>query len=227
MNADDDGFCEHFTVMRMTESKPDDLKILQAKGFVFVFDDMVLVIIDWKENNYLRSDRYTPSKYMEIYKEELKKLPNNKPECLPSGTPEVDSGKVRIDKVRLDKDSIGKNREEKTLPLEIISLTQKLYDSLEKPTRWETKPPDLIKWGEEISKLHRIDGVSFELIESVIEHIARHDRWKWREVLQSGYGFRKHFDTIEKQMPKNKNQTAGEMQNDVDYFDKKIKEMGK
>jgi hypothetical protein len=46
MNSDDDGFCEHFTVMRMTDSKPDDLKILQAKGFVHVFDDRVLVIRD-------------------------------------------------------------------------------------------------------------------------------------------------------------------------------------
>jgi len=74
MNADDDGFCEHFTIMRMTESKPDDLKILQAKGFIKIFDDKVLIITQWKENNYIRSDRYTPSKYLKIYKEELKQL---------------------------------------------------------------------------------------------------------------------------------------------------------
>lgn len=100
MNADDDGFCEHFTIMRMTESKPDDLKILQAKGFVHVFDDRVLIILDWKENNYLRSDRYTPSKYIELYKNELKQLSENS--CphsgIPSGTPAVDSGKDRIGK---------------------------------------------------------------------------------------------------------------------------------
>lgn len=92
MNADDDGFCEHFTIMRMTESKPDDLKILQAKGFVNVFDDRVLVITDWKENNYLRSDRYTPSKYLEVYKDEIKRLS--------SGIPEVAIGKDRLGKVR-------------------------------------------------------------------------------------------------------------------------------
>ena len=87
MNADDDGFCEHFTIMRMTESKPDDLKVLQAKGFVKVFDDKVLVIIDWKENNYLRSDRYTPSKYLEIYKKEILDLSLNK--NIDSGIPDV------------------------------------------------------------------------------------------------------------------------------------------
>ncbi len=74
MNADDDGFCEHFTIMRMTDSKPDDLKILQAKGFITVFDDKVLVINQWKENNYLRIDRYTPSKYLETYKQEMAQI---------------------------------------------------------------------------------------------------------------------------------------------------------
>ena len=67
MNADDDGYCEHFTIMRMIEAKPDDLKILAAKGFVKIFDDKVLVILDWKENNLIRNDRYTPSKYLLIY----------------------------------------------------------------------------------------------------------------------------------------------------------------
>ena len=90
MNADDDGFCEHFTVMRMTDSKPDDLKILQAKGFVHVFDDRVLIILQWKENNYLRNDRYSPSKYLEIYHGELLRLS--------SGIPNGDTGKVRIGK---------------------------------------------------------------------------------------------------------------------------------
>ena len=74
MNADDDGFCEHFTIMRMTDAKPDDLRILQAKGFIKIFDDQVLVILDWRENNAIRKDRYTPSRYLQIYKEELKKI---------------------------------------------------------------------------------------------------------------------------------------------------------
>ena len=99
MNADDDGFCEHFTIMRMTESKPDDLKILQAKNFVYVFDDKVLIILDWKENNLIRCDRYTPSKYLDIYKAELSQIN--------SGIPLVSIGKDRLGKVRL-----GKDREE-------------------------------------------------------------------------------------------------------------------
>ena len=102
MNGDDDGFCEHFSIMRMTDSKPDDLKLLQAKGFVHVFNDRVLVIMDWKENNYLRSDRYTPSKYLAIYKHELKLL-------IESGIPVVDQMDTQE---RKGKDRIGKKREE-------------------------------------------------------------------------------------------------------------------
>ena len=86
MNADDDGFCEHFTIMRMTESKPDDLRILQFKEFVKIFDDKVLIVLDWKENNYVRSDRYTPSRYLKIYKEELELLSG-----IPIGIPDNNS----------------------------------------------------------------------------------------------------------------------------------------
>lgn len=106
MNADDDGFCEHFAIMRMTDSKPDDLKILQAKGFVNVFDDRVLVIIDWKENNYLRPDRYSPSKYLDVYKKELKLLAKNTSNVATSGIP---NGNQRETQDRLGKDRLGED----------------------------------------------------------------------------------------------------------------------
>jgi len=118
MNADDDGFCEHFSIMRMTDSKPDDLKILQAKNFVNVFDDKVLVVIDWKENNYLRSDRYTPSKYLEVYKKELKRLS--------SGIPKVDEVATQV---RLGKDRLGEVTTTETSS-EDISLLIKSFESL-------------------------------------------------------------------------------------------------
>lgn len=101
MNADDDGFCEHFTIMRMTDSKPDDLKVLQAKGFVAVFDDKVLVVTDWKENNYIQKDRYTPSKYLEIYKEELKQIAGGIQNVYNTDT-QVRLGKDRLGKVSLN-----------------------------------------------------------------------------------------------------------------------------
>ncbi len=105
MNCDDDGFCEHFTIMRMTNAKPDDLKILQVRGFVHVFDDKVLLILDHKENNYIQNDRYTSSKYLEIYKDEIKKLS----EC-PGGDIKCIQSVSKMDnQYRLGKDRLGKD----------------------------------------------------------------------------------------------------------------------
>src|SRR3990167_9268741 len=111
MNADDDGFVEHFTIMRMTESKPDDLNVLQVRKFVKVFDDRVLIIRDWKINNNIRSDRYTPSKYLQIYKNELKLIAKESQKAgIPNDNQMVDVvqssiDKSSIDKIRLDKDT--------------------------------------------------------------------------------------------------------------------------
>ena len=90
MNADDDGFVEHFMVLRMTGATQQDLGVLQANGLVKIFDDNVLWIKDWKENNYIRNDRYTPSKYLAIYNVET------------LGIPMVDTGKVSIGKYSID-----------------------------------------------------------------------------------------------------------------------------
>lgn len=65
MNADDDGFCEVFTIMRMTDSKPDDLQSLHSRNFIYMIDSKVCIVKDWHENNQLRVDRYKPSKYFE------------------------------------------------------------------------------------------------------------------------------------------------------------------
>jgi hypothetical protein len=104
--------------MRMTESKPDDLKILHTKGFVEVFDERVLIILQWKENNYLRADRYTPSKYLEVYKEEVKRLA--------VGIPKVDTGKVSIGKVSKGKETYGEFNHVKLSKIEKDKLSIKL-----------------------------------------------------------------------------------------------------
>lgn len=116
MNADDDGFCEVFTIVRMTESKPDDLRSLHERGLIYIIDSRVCIVKDWHTNNDIRVDRYTRSKhlddsnysetYMIIMKEKIKHLSkyklNNKNPGITSG---ITSGitQVRIGKDRLDK----------------------------------------------------------------------------------------------------------------------------
>ena len=70
MRADDDGFVNPKRVMRITGVAGDDLKILLSKKYVLNFENKVLVIRDWKINNWIRAERHTPT----IYQEYLKKL---------------------------------------------------------------------------------------------------------------------------------------------------------
>lgn len=112
MNADDDGYVEWFTILKMTSSTEQDMKVLQANKFIEVFDDNVLVILDWKENNQIRQDRYSPSKYKDIY-------------GLPSGNQKATIGKPSIGKVRIGKVSKEKNTSETSsqeIPLVIKSF---------------------------------------------------------------------------------------------------------
>jgi len=71
MNADDDGFVNNWkSILRMTGTKQDDLKLLITKSFVIPFDSGVIVIKHWRINNFLRKDRHIDTKY----KEELNML---------------------------------------------------------------------------------------------------------------------------------------------------------
>lgn len=94
MNADDDGYVEWFTILKMTSSTEQDMQVLKANKFIEVFDENVLIVLDWKENNQIRADRYIPSKYKDTY-------------GLPSGNQTTTIGKPSIGKV-----SIGKERKE-------------------------------------------------------------------------------------------------------------------
>lgn len=106
MQADDDGFVDKWkSIMRMTEKKEDDLKILIAKSFVIPFDTGVLVIRHWRLNNYLQKDRYKET----IYKDEKARLTIDKSNVYNLDTECIHS----IDKNRLDKISIDKNSKEK------------------------------------------------------------------------------------------------------------------
>ena len=163
LSADDDGFCEHYTIMKMTDAKPDDLKVLQAKGFVKVFDDKVLIILDWKENNYIQNDRYTPSKYLKIYKKELLLLANNN-QCIQSVS--IMDTQVRLGKVR-----IGEDKED------VVDTTFDIF--------WKEYPKkELKKKSQEIWQRKKLDG-SLKVILDFIERAKNTDRWQKGYIKQT------------------------------------------
>lgn len=69
IDADDDGFVSPKSVMRLVGSTDDDIKILISKNFLIPFESGVIVITDWKENNYIQSDRYKPTIFQKEYAE--------------------------------------------------------------------------------------------------------------------------------------------------------------
>ena len=66
MEADDDGFAEAYVRMLATGSTEETLMELSDKGFITIldWDDLVIHINGWQENNLIRKDRYTPSRYL-------------------------------------------------------------------------------------------------------------------------------------------------------------------
>lgn len=96
MRADDDGFvASPKRTTAMCGCSADDLNLLAAKGFVKPFESGVLVIADWKKNNLIRPDRYTPTQFQE--------------EKAQLGIPAVNQNTYqRVPQVSIGKDSIDK-----------------------------------------------------------------------------------------------------------------------
>lgn len=118
MNADDDGFINNWkSIMKMTGTKEDDLKILIAKQYIIPFDSGVIVMRHWRINNYLRSDRYKETKFIDEKSQLL--LGKNEEYTLDKnvGIPMVYPDKNRIDKNSID--YINNNNE---------SENEKLFD---------------------------------------------------------------------------------------------------
>lgn len=113
MNADDDGYAEWFTTVRMSGSTEQDLRVLEANGFVRIFDDNVLVILDWQENNYIQKDRYKKGVYIDKYKDFVAL----DTQCI-QNVNKMDT-QVRLGKVRQ-----GEREEQKTPPPATLTLLE-------------------------------------------------------------------------------------------------------
>lgn len=115
MNADDDGFVNNpKKIQKMCGASDDDFKLLIAKSFIILFESGIIVIKHWKMHNYIQTDRYRPTDYVEeksmlgiksnkAYTLDVSKMDTV---CIQNGYIGKDSkGKVSIDKNSIDKDS--------------------------------------------------------------------------------------------------------------------------
>ena len=124
LEADDDGFINApKSIMRVIGAKDDDMRVLQAKGYIIPFESGVIVIKHWRLHNSLRKDRYNPNPQLENERKQLVVADNkeyqlatnwqpNGNQLATSSIPLVATGKDRLGKDRLGKDRLGKDREE-------------------------------------------------------------------------------------------------------------------
>ena len=105
MNADDDGFVNNWkSIMRMTGHKEDDLKVLIAKNYIIPFKSGVIVIKHWRINNYLRSDRYVETKYLEE-KKQLYTDENSVYQLATNGIPSIDKYSIEENNIYVSEDT--------------------------------------------------------------------------------------------------------------------------
>lgn len=124
MRADDDGFLSNpKQVIKLTSCVNDDIKILISKGYVIPFESGVVVIRHWKQNNYLRPDRYRETICIQEKQSlEIKDNVYNTPlSGIPSGIPTSNPGKDSIGKYSIDKDSINTICSESEAPEQELS----------------------------------------------------------------------------------------------------------
>src|SRR3990167_7442513 len=101
MRADDDGFVNPKSIVRVCGASEDDLKVLMSKRFVIPFENGVVVIKHWKINNLIRKDFYQETTYIEEKKRLILKENGAYTENVNILSPQYSIGKVSIGKDRL------------------------------------------------------------------------------------------------------------------------------
>lgn len=106
MRADDDGFVSNpKKIIRMLGSSDDDYKVLIAKRFIIQFENGICVIKHWKIHNYIQSDRYKETVYIDEKKSLNIKENGSYTECIQNVytlDTEVKLNKVKLNKIKLD-----------------------------------------------------------------------------------------------------------------------------
>lgn len=157
MEADDEGFVSYKKVIRIHGGNDDDIKILHAKNFVIKFETGVVVITDWRKNNWLDSRRIKKTEYV-TEKELLAVTKDNKymlSKCLADVKPEEYRGEESRGVQSSTEESICENKFSREIP-KIIEMFKKINPSLSYGNKTERKACQTMieKFGEkELKKM--------------------------------------------------------------------------
>lgn len=204
MEADDEGFVAPRRVLRLHNINNDNLKILIAKGYLIPFESGVVVITDWKRNNYLDKNKIKSTIYVDEIKllnfdEEKQRyvlnvvIPTVKPELNQSLT-EVKQKftQYRVVENRVDENSIDENSSSS-------SVSENLYDSnVEEIQRVMIETIGTTNINNIMECVNYLDKLPVELIEYALRKTARvqHPSWQYTIPILESY-IKKDFKTIE------------------------------
>ena len=111
MEADDEGFVNYKKVLRLYGGTEDSIKILAMKQFIIPFHSGVIVITDWRRNNYLSKNRiketiYQNEKNQLFFNERTEKYELMQNPCNTSVKQMLNKCLTRIDENRVEENSI-------------------------------------------------------------------------------------------------------------------------
>lgn len=135
MEADDEGFVAPRKVLRLYGGTEDSLKVLILKKFIIPFSTGVIVITDWKRNNYLDKSRIKETIYQEEKKQVMYNKNTEKYECLTNVKQMLNQNSIEENSI--EENSIvynipQKQKKKKYGEFENVLLTDEEYHKLEK-----------------------------------------------------------------------------------------------
>lgn len=162
MEADDEGFVAPRKVLRLYGGTEDGLKVLIAKNFIIPFNTGVIVITDWKRNNYLDKNKVKET----IYQDEKKQLTyNNETEKYESLT----KVKQKLNQYSIEEYSIEENSIYNIYgEFKNVKLTKEEYAKLEKS--------NLLLYIEKLSSYIASKGKRYKSHYATILNWARKDK---------------------------------------------------
>ncbi len=180
MEADDEGFIAPKKVMRIYNISNDTLKILIAKNYIIPFETGVVVITDWRRNNYLDKNKITNT----IYQEERQMLLLDKEKGKYLLNPDISTVKLKLNQSLTE---VKKKLKQSSIEESSIEESRVVENSKENDV---SKINDLMIECLNTTNINNIkecieylDKLPIELIEYALKKTSRIDRPSWKYAM--------------------------------------------
>lgn len=125
IEADDEGFVSTKKILRIHGGTDDDVKILIAKELVIPFENGVVVITDWHDNNWLDSRRSRPTQYQKEKK--LLYLTRNRKYVLSTSLARIEESRVEENRIKSFEPELESPEEREKTRRRLKEMKQQLF----------------------------------------------------------------------------------------------------